>query len=117
MESYIFKTTCTMKPYNYKKWFIMRDFVKDIIIESESIKKALNEYRTILDDEYSISVSDNAIRHKQPIYMDDSKTGCAIQTGYMLTGKTGFESRSDNVPYTEQYIEVWVTINRIENPF
>lgn len=117
MTSYLFRTACEMKHYNCDKWYIMRDYVKNIIINSESIKNALEQYRKILNDKYCISVSDNAMKRKEPIYGDESETGCAIQTGYILTGKTGFESRSYNIPYTEQYIEVWVTINTIANPF
>ena len=117
METYLFRTTCTVKHYNCHKWYIMSDYVQNIMIKAESIKKALEKYRNILDDKYCITISDHAMKHKEPIFEDESESGCAIQTGYMLTGKTGFESRSDNIPYTEQYIEVWTTINTIQNPF
>ena len=117
MNNYLFRTACAMKHYNCHKWFIMRDYVNNMIIKADSVKKALEQYRTILNDKYCITISDNAMKHKEPIYEDESESGCAIQTGYMLTGKTEFESRSDNVPYTEQYIEVWATINTIANPF
>ena len=116
MKTYLFSTTCTMKPYNCEKWYIMSDFVKSIKVKAENIKNALEYYREILDEKYFISISDHAMKHKEAMYVDRASNN-PIQTGYVLTGKTGFESRSDNVPYTEQYIEVWVTINTIENPF
>lgn len=117
MKNYYFRTACTMKHYNCHKWYIMRDYVKDIIIASNSVKEAIERYRSILDDKYCITISNHAMTHKEPLYEDEYPNGCAKQTGYVLTGKTGFESRSDNVPYTEQYIDVWATINLLEDAF
>lgn len=116
MKNYYFRTSCTMKEYNCDKWFIMRDYVRDITIQAETVLKALEHYREILNSQYSITISKTAIKRKQPMYRND-KNGCTKQIGYVLTGKTGFESRSDNIPYTEQYIDVWTEIKVISNPF
>ena len=97
-----------MKPYNEKKYFIMSHMVKDIEIESEipfDIDYAIKEYANTLSNDYGISISKNAIKNKEPYYDCDGHF-----LGYWLTGKTGFEDRHTNTPYTEQYIDICVRI-------
>ena len=45
----------------------------------------------------------------------DTEAG-TIQTGYVITAKSDFEDR-DNYRYTQQYIDLWVHISMIKNPF
>lgn len=107
MKNYRFHTVTTMKKYNCDKWWIDRDFVRDMIISADSIREALSIYRGKVDEQ-GISISNNAMKYKEPMFCDIN--GTAKQVGYILTAKTGFEDRHYNVHWHEEYIELWVEI-------
>lgn len=108
MNNYIFKTTATMKEYNSKKWWIDSGIVREIQVEAENVKQALKKYREIVMDRDYIEISENALRCKNPMYID-TPTEEAKQVGYVITGKTEFEDR-ENYRWSTQYIDLWVTI-------
>ena len=108
MNNYIFKTTATMKEYNSKKWWIDSGIVREIKVEAENVKQALKKYREIVMDRDYIEISENALRCKNPMYID-TPTGKVKQVGYVITGKTEFEDR-ENYRWSTQYIDLWVTI-------
>lgn len=108
MKNYIFKTTATMKEYNNKKWWIDSGIIGEIRITAENVKTALEQFRDIVKDSYYIEISNNALRCKNPMYID-TPTGDAKQVGYVITGKTEFEDR-ENYRWSTQYIDLWVTI-------
>lgn len=70
MNTYLFKTTTTMKEYNNKKWWIDSDVVKEIEIEAENVNTALKEYQKEVTEKFYIEISDNAIKNKNPMYID-----------------------------------------------
>lgn len=106
--TFIFKTTTTMKEYNSRKWWIDSDIVREIRITAENLRAALEQYREIVTEKYYITISDNAIKNKNPMYVD-TPNGEPKQIGYVITGKTDFEDR-DNYKWSAQYIDLWVTI-------
>lgn len=108
MNAYQFETTCTMKEYNHKKWWIDSKLIRNIVIHAENMQAALKEYQTIVNDNYGISISNNALRNKSPMYID-LKTGETKQIGYVITGKTDFND--DYRRWVTQYIDLWVTVN------
>lgn len=114
METYIFKTTATMKEYNRRKWWIDSGIVPEMKITAENLKTALAEYRQRVEDQHYISISNNAMRYKNPMYIDRAD-GEPLQVGYVITAKTGFEDR-DNYRYTDQYIDLWVTVYAVIVP-
>lgn len=109
---YQFKTTATMKEYNRKKWWIDPEIIRPLIIEADSLEKALEEYREIVSTKFYVDISKNALRCKNPMYID-TKNGVK-QVGYVITGKTDFESNYKWIPL---YIELWVTIHALQNVF
>lgn len=106
--TFIFKTTTTMKEYNSRKWWIDSDIVREIRITAENIRAALEQYREIVAEKHYITISDNAIKNKNPMYID-TPNGEPEQIGYVITGKTDFEDR-DNYKWSAQYIDLWITI-------
>lgn len=108
MNTYLFRTTATMKEYNNKKWWIDSDVVREIEIEAENVNAALKEYQKEVAEKFYIEISDNAIKNKNPMYID-TITGEVKQIGYVITGKTEFEDRV-NYKWSVQYIDLWVTI-------
>lgn len=108
METYIFKTTATMKKYNLHKWWIDSAIVPEIKISAKNIKSALAEYRRQIENRHYVSISNNAMRRKNPMYIDQAH-GDALQVGYVITAKTEFEDR-ENYKLSMQYIDLWVTI-------
>lgn len=105
---YIFKTTATMKEYNNKKWWIDSDIIREISINADSLKQALEEYREIVKDKFYIEISNNAIKNKNPMFIDTPEGYCK-QVGYVITGKTEFEDR-ENYKWSTQFIDLRVTI-------
>lgn len=106
MNKYLFKTNTTMKPYNCKKWWIDRELIPQQIIKAESLDAALEEYRKRADGEYGVSISDNALKTRQPMYIDFEDG--AKQIGFVITGSTEFNDNSGG--WSTQYIELWVEI-------
>lgn len=113
---YQFNTIPAMKHYNAKKWWIDRDYIKTIIIDAENVNVALQCYREKLNNDYCIEISNNAMKRKSAMYRN-SIDGQPIQTGYVITSKTLFESRSDNIPAHYEYIELWIDINALHSVF
>lgn len=107
MKKYIFKTTAIMKPYNNKNWWIDSGIVPEKQITAETVKDALQLYRERVDEQHYISISDSALKHKSPMYIDTA-TGDAVQVGYVITGKTEFQR--DNGEWVTQFIDLWVEI-------
>ena len=106
MTRYIFKTTTTMKEYNNKKWWIDSNFVRDKSILAENLKEAMGKYRKLVEENDYVAISDNAMKNKNPMYID-TEDGTK-QIGYVITGKTDFQD--DFGRWTEQYIDLWVSI-------
>ena len=107
MKKYIFKTTTTMKQYNNKKWWIDGGVITEKRIAAENLNEAIVEYVRRVENEHYITISRNAIKNKEPIYID-TKNGEPKQTGYILTGKSDFQY--DSGEFSAQYIDLWIDI-------
>lgn len=107
MTDYIFKTTTTMKEYNNKKWWIDHNSIREMRIQAKNIEDALLKYKYMVFSDARIDISDNALKTKEPMYVD-TQDGVK-QIGYVITGKTYFEN-IDNYKWSRQYIDLWVTI-------
>lgn len=114
MKKYLFETTATMKEYNNKKWWIDSGIIREITINAENIEKAIEQYREKVIERDYINISKNALKNKAPMYID-SANGDPTQCGYVITASTEFDS--DGRGWIKQYIDLWVTINIIVNPF
>lgn len=115
MNTYLFTTRTTMKLHNSKNWWIDRNIVEPIYISAEHLDNALKEYAKIVNDDYCISISKNALKNKSPMYIDRID-GTTEQVGYVITGKTLFD-KGDYSGYTEQYIDLWTDIKVVGNAF
>ena len=115
MKNYIIDIDTTMKPYNHKKYWIMRDIIPQLIITAESLKDMFFELQKAVE-KYGITISNNAIKNKEPMYID-SKTDLAVphQTGYVITGSTEIYDRSANIAGILQYVDLWTTIREIND--
>ncbi len=111
MKHYEFITTCTMKEYNKKHWYIDSEYVRPISVYAENMKSAILKYREIVEEKNYITISDNAIKNKDPMYVD-TKEGGIKQVGYVFTGKTEFQYDITG-KLVNQYIDLWVTIKTI----
>ena len=111
---YQFKTTATMKPYNYKKWWIDSNIVREITVEADTITAAVKEYQKEVRDRFYIDISDNAIKTKSPMYID-TKTGEPVEVGYVITASADFDNNHRG--WIKQFIDLWVEVNIISNPF
>lgn len=107
MKNYIFKTKATMKDYNRKKWWIDEDIIKNINIQAKDIESAIEIYRKTVDENAYITISNNAIRNKRPMYID-GLDGQAKQVGYVITASTKMDDGHWN--YIKQYIDLWIEI-------
>ena len=113
MNRYMFNTSATMKESDRGKWWIDKNIVPVIYVSAGNTKQALEHFAAIVDKEHYISISDNAKRNKQPMYID-TKDGEAKQIGYVITGKTSFDN--DRGQWIDKYIDLWVDISVIGTP-
>lgn len=113
MNRYLFKTTTTMKEYNCKKWWIDSDIITSLTIEANNLKEALKQYQKIVKDRFYIEISNSALKNKTPMFIDKN---VPIQVGFVLTAKTEFDDR-ENYKWSTQYIDLWVNISIVKNPF
>lgn len=113
MKKYLFKTTATMKEYNNKKWWIDSNIVRDKYINAEDINEALEKYQNLVEEKEYITISNNAIKNKNPMFVD-TVDGDIKQVGYVVTAKTEFQD-NDNYTWSTQYIDLWVEILTIED--
>ena len=74
----------------------------------------VKEYQKEVHDRFYIDISDNAIKTKSPMYRD-TKTGEPVQIGFVITASTDFDN--DRRGWVKQFIDLWVNINVIFNPF
>ena len=105
---YIIKTDTCMKPYNSKKWWIMRDYIKQITVEAGSADEALEKWREEVVNDYCVEITRNGMKHKQPMYRD-RKDGSAKQVGWVITGRSEFMD-DEKYRWSKQYIDLWVEI-------
>lgn len=114
MNTYRFETTTTMKPHNNKKWWIDPDIVRPVEIRAETVREAMMIFRERVETRDYVTISKNAINNPDPMYIDDA-SGDRVQIGYVITGKLDFLD-DDKMRYTEQYIDLWTTIQIITTP-
>jgi len=105
---FIFKTKTTMKPHNSEKWWVDSDVVREVTVDADSLKEALESYREIVEERDFIEISKNAIKSRSPMYVDD-KNGSPKQIGYVITGRMDFD-RGDYTGYSKQYVDLWVRV-------
>lgn len=110
--TYQFKTDTRMKEYNSRKWWIDSKIIPDLRISANSLTEALKKYRTTVELAHYVSISNNAIKEKQAMYIDCN--GEPFQIGYVITGK--YEFYDDSYKSVNQYIELWVEIYEINVP-
>lgn len=112
MNTYVFRTTTTIKPHNNKviisRWCIHPDIITPEEITAGSLREALEIYREIVANKHYVEISRNAIKNKSPMYIDTPDG--TKQVGYVITAKTEFEDR-DNYKWSTQYIDLWIEIN------
>ena len=103
---YIFKTKTFTKKKDDNKWWIDMHYVSDKAIAADNVSEAIKTYRILVKSGDNISISDNALRNKEPLYMA-TETG-SKQVGYWITGKTSIQD--DDGYRKEKYIDMEVMI-------
>ena len=102
-----------MKEYNRSKWWIDSDIIRPIEVDAENVKDAMKQYRDIVITRDYIEISENALKHADPMYIDVNNK--PRQNGFVITGQTEFEDR-DRFTWSKQYIDLWVTIRIVILP-
>lgn len=114
MAKYRFETTTTVKEYAQKKWWIDSGIVRPVTVQAASVADALKQYKQIVGDRHYVSISNNALSSKSPMYVDYAD-GSVAQVGYVITGATDFDNGYGKT--VKQYVDLWVTITEVVNPF
>ena len=108
---YLFKTKTTMKDYNNNKYWVDSDIINDTTIQASDLKEALEAYKNYVYNSNYITISNNAIKNKNNMYID-LKDGTSKQVGYVLTASMDIDTKRG---YTKQFIDLWIEILKIEN--
>lgn len=114
MAKYRFETTTTLKEYAQKKWWIDSGIVRPVTVQAASVADALKQYQQLVKERFYVSISDNALTTKDKMYVDCAD-GTAVQVGYVITGATDFDNGYGKT--VKQYVDLWVTITEVVNPF
>lgn len=112
MKTYLIKTSCTMKDYNAGRYWIDRGIIGQTRIAAETIADALEGLRDAAE-EVGITISKNALRNKEPVFVDVPEEPEPVQVGYIMTGKTEIYDRSANINGSVQFIDVWATFEEV----
>lgn len=96
-----------MKEYNCKRWYIDSKCIPNIKVTARNVQQALESWKCTVENQYYIEISRNALKNKSAMYRD-TKSGEDIQVGYVITGKTEFQT--DDYKFSQQYIDLWVEI-------
>lgn len=104
----------TVKEKDSKKWWIDSDIIRQAVIEADSVRSALNEFRKYAEESAGVLISDSAVKHKNPMYV--TRKGVDVQEGYVITGKYFFEDRDINY-VGSRYIDVWLSIHELRDVF
>lgn len=111
---YLFST----RVYTKEKDNIWCENPNDLYRSGETLEEALDEYMQAMNDRHNMSVSKNARKHKEPIYYDDIETGKSIQSGYTMKASIEiFDDRYHERRWKKYYIDLWVDIREVINPF
>ena len=100
---FIFKTTTRIKS---PKYWIDADIIPEFKIDTSDLNAAIKEFRNFAEEQY-ISISDNAIKHKSPMYIDTLNG--TKQIGYTFNASTDIYD-DDTQRYTKQWLTLWVEI-------
>ena len=108
---YLFITKTSIKENDAGRIWIDRDIMPQVIISADNLKKALEKYAERAAEEAFISISGNALKNRQPMYIDTISG--AEQVGYVITGSTEIDNGDK---WTRHYIDLWVDILEITTP-
>lgn len=111
---YRLDTTATLKERDHGRWWIDKNIVKPVVVTASSITDALKQYRDVVNKQYYVSISDNALKAKRGMYIDLAGGG-SDQIGYVITGATDFDT--DNGKCVKRYVDLWISIVEEVNPF
>lgn len=103
---YIFDTIAITKEYDKGKWWIDSDIISSKTIEADTVVAALERFQALVEEERYVSISNNAIKNKKPMYIE-TENG-AKQTGFVITGKTCFQT--DSGRWVCHYIDLWINV-------
>lgn len=104
MNEYLVKVRFTLDDTNY---WIDHDFTREI--EAENLEQAYSDVVEIIKEDCFMTVSANAIRNRQIIYVDD-KNGVAKQVGYVYRIHTEIDNGTRLVT---KLGHAWVTIKQL----
>lgn len=111
MKNFLFKTDTTINDNNY---WIDRDYIKQMNIEAETVKEALNIYAEDIEERFYVNISKSALKNKDIMYRH-SKTKESFQVGYVISALT--EIQRDNGSWVKKYLSLWVEIEEVISPF
>ncbi|MCW6094569.1 hypothetical protein LAV60_15465 [Clostridium sporogenes] len=110
MKKYLFTTVTTMKD---EKYWIDDKLIRNVYIQSENVEKALINYVENHCGENYVTITKNALKNKKPMYR--GTTDKSVQVGYVITASTEVENAEHK--WVKKYLELWVEIEEINNPF
>lgn len=112
MRTYLFDTDATMKENDRQHWWIDSKIIPQMKIYAESVNEALEKYRQRVAEVSTMTISNNALKTKQPMYRD-GKNREAVQVGWVLTAKDAYFRDDERGRWVEKYADLWVEITEL----
>lgn len=105
---YLLKTNVEMKPYNCKRYWIMNDIIRSPRITADSVDSALEKFSEVAKRN-GVVISNTSLARKEPMYNNRDE-----QVGFVFTGSVDIDNFGK---LTKQYVDVWVEVIELHNPF
>jgi len=105
---YLLKTHVEMKPYNCKKYWVSSDIIRSPRLTANSVDGALKKFSDIAENN-GVVISNTSLNRKEPMYNKRDE-----QIGFVFTGYIEIDNKGK---LSKQYVDVWVEVLEIHNPF
>lgn len=109
MNIYQFNTTVV--PTTDDFWIDAGD---SYTVEAENLNDALEQFYEEVEGSHFISISNNARKRKEPMYID-TKEGNPKQIGYVIKGSTEVEFGSYSGDFRKKFVDIWTEVRELKS--
>lgn len=95
------------------KNFYHDNIIETVVVEAETLGKAIEKWADIVENEYGIRISKTARKKYESMYVDD-KEGNPKKTGLIFNAST-YAVDDDTGGFKKINLKLWTRIRRVKN--